>query len=397
MKKYCGFKLSRGFSLVEILVAFGLLAGLSLYVGRLGLQMTESTARMEAKFEEGLFLNQFQQVLNNPSSCTRTLGNYCLGGAGTSLTKSTCSSGFEHDDEFNFRNKKTSYAINYFTNKQDIKDNSIALQKIYLNEVVSLLNLRCQVRYTKTSLDKKNKFLGEVKDQITPSASWASSSFNFQDQTINTNRLKENYLSIKQSCPGNIFGDEIFINGIYVSVNDDVQTIPSSYNLTRSNRFSSLEKTNFNNLIPRRECPLNFTPENMGTFSPLNNNPPVSFNPGRGYVLRYSCIDYEQSTVGKISFLTFHLDYSFLFEMKKGIRKSYSKKFFVPFEPLPIINENGNKTIAEIPGTSRNDIYVGRCGSFLSQPVVLDDFITAKWIRNIPTPAPAPWQNSVGP
>ena len=60
MKKDSGFKFSRGFSLVEILVAFGLLAGLSLYVGRLGLQMTESTARMEAKFEEGLFLNQFQ-------------------------------------------------------------------------------------------------------------------------------------------------------------------------------------------------------------------------------------------------------------------------------------------------------------------------------------------------
>ncbi|MAW07989.1 MAG: hypothetical protein CME61_06870 [Halobacteriovoraceae bacterium] len=380
MDKDSGFKLSRGFSLVEILVAFGLLAGLSLYVGRLGLQMTESTSRMEAKFEEGLFLNQFQQVLNNPSSCTRTFGNYCSGSVGSSLTEASCSANFEHDNQFNFRNKKTSYGLNYFTNKQDIKDNSLALQKIYLNEVVTLLNLRCNVRYTQTPTGHKNKLFSFIQKQFTPPISWGSSPFNFLDQIVNTNLLKDNYLSIKQSCPGNIFGDEIFINGIYVSVNDDVQTIPSSYNLTRSSWFSLADKNNFNNQIPRRECPSNFTPENHGTFSPLNNNPPPPINPHDGSVLKYSCIDYEQSTVGKISFLIFYLDYSFLFEMKKGIRKSYSKKFFVPFEPLPVINENGNKTIAEISGTSRNDIYVGRCGSFLSQPVVLDDFISALWV-----------------
>ena len=93
-------RFKRGMSLIEVMIAMSLMAGLSLYVAQIQKNMNQVTNRLEAKVDEAQFLAQIQQLVMNPVSCTRTLGTYCPGYVGRKNSPDTCGSSFKFGLDF---------------------------------------------------------------------------------------------------------------------------------------------------------------------------------------------------------------------------------------------------------------------------------------------------------
>lgn len=68
------FSRSDGFTLVELIVAFGMLSLLALGVVNLSKLMTRSNAKNQFDSEVTLITNEINQILSDPSRCVQVFG-----------------------------------------------------------------------------------------------------------------------------------------------------------------------------------------------------------------------------------------------------------------------------------------------------------------------------------
>jgi Tfp pilus assembly major pilin PilA len=68
-------KKQNGFSLISVLVAAGLLGGLSMVMMQMGKQSTKATAKMNFDTEVNQITNEINGILSDPASCTSTVTN----------------------------------------------------------------------------------------------------------------------------------------------------------------------------------------------------------------------------------------------------------------------------------------------------------------------------------
>ena len=69
MKKYCGF------SLVEIMVALGLLGGLTVFMLNITQQSAKTSAKTQLDFDVTLTNNEINAILSNPAKCLGTFAS----------------------------------------------------------------------------------------------------------------------------------------------------------------------------------------------------------------------------------------------------------------------------------------------------------------------------------
>ena len=77
-----------GFTLVEVMIAAGLMGGLGLVMMRVSDMMNVQSANVDSKFAEQGLMQQIELVLLNSSGCANTVGDHCS--TRSYLTQTTC-------------------------------------------------------------------------------------------------------------------------------------------------------------------------------------------------------------------------------------------------------------------------------------------------------------------
>jgi prepilin-type N-terminal cleavage/methylation domain-containing protein len=154
---------NRGFTLIEVLIAMSLMAGLSIYVMQLQQNMQQVTMRLESKIDESLFLSELTQIFSNPKSCTRTFGSYCPNNVGTITDPLKCKEAGETFvfNTFNFKSMKISRDMNLVSDYMSVKLKSYFVNDIYINENHSHIKT-CNVEFPETAFSESKIFFNQL-------------------------------------------------------------------------------------------------------------------------------------------------------------------------------------------------------------------------------------------
>jgi len=88
MKKF--IKGKKGFSIMEVMIAMGIMTAGAASLMNMNSSMNKNLKNMESKMEEMMFLTQVTQSLNNPTTCTKTFGDYCENYEGDIINPTAC-------------------------------------------------------------------------------------------------------------------------------------------------------------------------------------------------------------------------------------------------------------------------------------------------------------------
>lgn len=93
MKKFFN---NKGMSIAEVMIAGSIGIAMMGAMVQMNLSTGKSIKSMESKLEENIFLAEISQILSNPTTCTKSIGDYCKDYEGDIINPSACKgTGFE--------------------------------------------------------------------------------------------------------------------------------------------------------------------------------------------------------------------------------------------------------------------------------------------------------------
>ena len=379
MKSFSGNK--NGFSLLEVMISFGLIAALSLYVGKLSLNINKVTIRLESKVDEVQFLSSLQQGLANPASCTRTLGTYCKNHSGKRVSPEECPSEFVWGrnlkgkviDDGNVPLTKSTF--------NDIRSNTIGVTELFLSEKYKFMTTSCEIlRSSIDSFDSRgvnsfvafSKMAKEILFNDVMAAVDATAVETSFPSDIHISHLIQILPPLifdfswlfNLSCKGK-YSDKLFITNVRVGQLES-EVPKTEYSLNKTEYFC--------NSTTGDKCLLNFP----SSWSNLRNSYSDTNCLGGMYspLNKYVCNDFTETSSGDIRLgqLIFYVEYKLKSDNLNDQDRRRTKSFVIPAQTVSKVNG------AMSGAPDQSGTYISKCGLHIGEYQAPKDFYDSTFI-----------------
>ena len=373
----------KGLGLLEVTIAGGIFATLILYVARLSSNMSTMNTKMEVQMDELAFKNHIRKILNNPRSCTRTMGNYCTVKPGQITTPQECENS---GGDFKFHQAPLGQILNLAGksvdpdlslkpgNSGEVYQNSIPLWSLYSNgshNAQPLLKM-CQLNFFNSGFNSPllrkiyagMKITKESFKNLFMNKSYATFDPNALDEhgierpsvgdlrQLNVNLRDFSYLYFYRHCQEASYSKNITVTRIRVSaVENNGGLEAANYNQ------SFVEHDGENPNLCDSKCKPNGELVFKGDYNEIVSKCNTSSN------VSGTCYSYEKvGNSNNIGELIFHVEYIRRLD-PDGVLRTF--KEIVQAETVPLVDGEydgyfENRSASFYPTNS--GVYIAKCG-----------------------------------